>query len=204
MPRNGAPHPRDLIGQLIEAMQCMPGIGPRSAQRIVFQLLSRDRDGGRKLAQILLATMDGVGHCRSCRTFSEAHECAICASDKRDAALLCVVENPPDVLAIDQASHYRGKYFVLLGRLSPLDGIKPQDLGLEQLASRLESGAIREVIVATGATMEGEATAHYISEIAHRAQVKVSRIAHGVPLGGDLDHVDGSTLSHAVTSRREI
>ncbi len=192
-----------LLEQLIEALQCQPGIGPRSAQRIAYQLLERDRDRGLKLARVIAQAMNDIGQCGSCRTFTEAELCRICASHSRDGSILCVVESPMDVASIDQAADYRGKYFVLMGHLSPIDGITPETLGLHILEQRLQRGEVSELIVATGTTMEGEATAHYLKEIAARADVRATRIAYGVPMGGELEYVDGSTLSHAISSRRE-
>lgn len=194
---------KPLLEQLIEALQCQPGIGPKSAQRIAFQLLERDRDRGLALARVLSDALTRIGQCGSCRTFTEADLCRICASTTRDASILCVVESPMDVASIEQAADYRGKYFVLMGHLSPIDGITPETLGLHRLEQRLLSGEISELIVATGTTMEGEATAHYLKDTAARASVTATRIAYGVPMGGELEYVDGSTLSHAIASRRE-
>lgn len=193
-----------LIEQLIEALRCLPGVGPKSAQRIAFHVLERDRAGGRQLAETLLQAVDRVGHCTGCRTFSEQPLCPICASERRDDTLLCVVERPQDVAAIDQAAEYRGKFFVLLGRLSPLDGIGPNDLGMDTLRTRLASGAIAELILAVSTTMEGEATAYYVAELARAHGVRVTRIAYGVPIGGELEYIDRSTLRHALGSRREL
>ena len=181
----------------------MPGIGKKSAQRICYHLLQRDRDGARKLSHKLLDAMDRVGHCERCRTFSEEKICNLCKSDKRDRSLLCIVESPADVYIVEEAG-FRGSYFVLMGHLSPLDGIGPDDLGLDGLALLLEEGAIEEVILATGTTVEGEATAHFISEMVRSRKLRVSRIAHGVPMGGELEYVDSSTLSHALAGRREL
>ncbi len=193
-----------LLEQLIEALRCLPGVGPKSAQRMTFYLLQRDRDGGRRLSAVLNAAMEGIGHCRQCRTFSETDICRICISGKRDQSLLCVVETPADVNAIEQATHYQGVYFVLMGHLSPLDGIGPEQIGLPLLKRRLEAGEVGELILATNSTVEGEATAHYISEMARINGVRTTRIAHGVPLGGELEFVDGNTLSHAFSGRREF
>ncbi len=193
-----------LIDQLISALRCLPGVGPKSAQRMAFHLLERDREGGRRLSGSLLAAMDKVGHCTSCRTFSEAQLCVTCGNEKRDKSLVCIVESPSDLAAIEQGTDYRGQFFVLMGRLSPLDGIGPEDLGLSLLAERLDSGSISELIMATSATVEGEATAHFISEMGHQRKVRVTRIAQGIPVGGELEFVDGGTLSHALTGRREI
>ena len=193
-----------LIDQLISALRCLPGVGPKSAQRMAFHLLERDREGGKRLSAALLAAVEKVGHCKSCRTFSEGELCGICDNDKRDKSLVCIVESPSDLAAIEQGTDYRGQYFVLMGRLSPLDGIGPGDLGLSLLAERLDTGVIVELIMATSATVEGEATAHYISEMGHRRRVRVTRIAQGIPVGGELEFVDGGTLSHALTGRQDI
>ena len=192
-----------LIG-LIDALRCMPGVGRKSAQRIAFHLLERDRDGATALARALGSAVDGIGHCRQCRMLSEGDLCAICAAPGRDGHLLCAVETPADVMAVEDATGYRGHYFVLTGHLSPLDGIGPDELGLDLLDARLESGNIDELIIATNPTVEGDATAHYLAELAARHSVKASRIAHGVPLGGELEYVDGGTLSHAFYGRRLV
>lgn len=193
-----------LLEQLFEALRRLPGVGPKSAQRMAYHLLQQDRDGGRRLARALREAMDGIGHCRQCRTLSEHPVCRICASPKRDRGQLCVVENPADVDAIDQATHYQGLYFVLMGHLSPLDGIGPAEIGLDLLDQRLRSGEVSELILATNPTVEGEATAHYISELAAAGGIRATRIAHGVPLGGELGYVDSGTLSHAFTGRQEL
>jgi recombination protein RecR len=193
-----------LLEQLIQALRCLPGVGPKTAQRMAFHLLERDRDGGRRLADTLQSAIDKVGHCGQCRNFSETALCILCASERRDRSQLCVVESPADVSAIEQSADYRGLYFVLMGRMSPLDGIRPEDIGIDKLAERLDGGEVKEVILATGTTVEGEATAHYISQLAHKRGVRATRIAHGVPLGGELGYVDGGTLSHAMALRREI
>ena len=188
----------------LEALRCLPGVGARSAQRMALHLLERDRDGGRRLARALTSAMQDIRHCRRCRNFTAQDICRICADDRRDAGLLCVVEGPSDVLAIETATAYQGLYFVLLGRLSPLDGIGPSDLGLDQLERRLGEGEIREIVIATNSTVEGEATAHYLREMAARRDIKVSRLAQGVPLGGELEHTDRSTLAHAFSSRQPM
>lgn len=193
-----------LIGRLVDALRILPGVGPKSAQRMAYHLLERDREGALKLAASLQEAVEKVGHCSRCRTLSENALCPICSSERRDASLLCVVESPSDVEAIEHTSVYQGRYFVLMGHLSPLDGIGPEDIGLDLLAQRLDSGEIAEVILATNPTVEGEATAHYISEMVHSRGIRVTRIAHGVPLGGELEYVDGGTLSHAFNGRREI
>lgn len=193
-----------LLEQLIDALRVLPGVGQKSAQRMAYHLLERQRDGGRRLADALTEAMERIRHCSRCRDFSETEVCPTCASSARDAQLLCVVETPADRLAIEQATGFRGLYFVLQGRLSPLDGIGPRELGLDQLAQRLEQGEVRELIVATNPTVEGEATAHYLAQLARARGVQPSRLAHGVPLGGELEYVDRGTLSHAFGSRSEI
>ena len=193
-----------LIQQLIEDLRCLPGVGPKSAQRMAFHLLEHDRDGARRLAHSLLQAMEKIGHCKFCRTLSESDVCSICNNAKRDPRLLCVVESPSDIRAIEQATDYNGLYFVLMGHLSPIDGIGPEQLGFNQLENRLQSSEIQEVILATNPTVEGEATAHYISEMAHSYHKKPTRIAHGVPIGGELEYVDVGTLSHAFSGRREV
>ena len=193
-----------LLEQLIEALRVLPGVGQKSAQRMAYHLLERERDGGRRLAAALSAAVERVGHCTRCRDFSESEVCATCASAARDAHLLCVVESPADRLAIEQATGYRGLYFVLQGRLSPLDGIGPRELGLERLSARLAEGEVQELIVATNPTVEGEATAHYLAQLARQHRVRPSRPTHGVPLGGELEYVDRGTLSHAFGSRSEM
>jgi recombination protein RecR len=191
----------DLLGRLVEALRCLPGVGPKSAQRMVFHLLEHDRDAGRHLAQVLAEAMARIGHCRDCRTLTEREVCVLCTSPARDASLLCVVEQPSDIAAIEQATDYRGRYFVLGGRLSPLDGIGPEELGLESLRERLQAGAVREAILAISPTVEGSVTAQYISDLAEGSGVNLTRIAHGVPLGGELEFVDGGTLAHAFAGR---
>lgn len=193
-----------LLEQLIDALRVLPGVGQKSAQRMAYHLLERQRDGGRRLAYALAESMERIGHCERCRDFSETARCATCASSARDAHLLCVVETPADRLAIEQATGFRGLYFVLQGRLSPLDGIGPRELGLDMLAERLGEGEVTELIVATNPTVEGEATAHYLAQLARAHGVHPSRLAHGVPLGGELEYVDRGTLSHAFGSRSEI
>lgn len=193
-----------LLQQLMEALRCLPGVGPKSAQRMTFHLLERDRAGALQLAAALQESMQKVGHCSLCRTFSENEKCAICLNPKRDPGQLCVVETPADVLAVEQIANYRGLYFVLMGHLSPLDGIGPAELGLDMLKARFRQPGLQEVILATNPTVEGEATAHYIAEMARSADIKVTRIAHGVPLGGELDLVDGGTLAHAFNERKAV
>jgi recombination protein RecR len=196
-------NPSPLLAELISALQFLPGVGPKSAQRIAFHLLEQHRDKARQLANVLERAADEIGRCSRCRTFCELETCELCTSPNRDAALLCVVESPLDVVSIEQASDYRGRYFVLMGRLSPIDGMTPDSLGIPALEQRLGSGGISEMIVATGTTMEGEATAHYLRDVARRASVRATRIAYGVPVGGELEFVDGTTLSHALTSRHD-
>ncbi len=188
---------------LIEALCCLPGIGKKSAQRIAYHLLERDRDGARKLADSMNDAMDSIGHCQRCRTFSETEICLLCANQKRDRALLCVVESPADVVSIEQ-SDYRGLYFVLMGNLSPLDGIGVEEIGLPKLGQLFDEGEIQEVILATSTAVEGEATAYFIGEMVRKRNLKVTRIAHGIPVGGGLEYVNSRTISHAMTGRREL
>ncbi|GAA4862604.1 recombination mediator RecR [Luteimonas vadosa] len=193
-----------LLEQLIEAFRVLPGVGQKTAQRMAYHVLEREREGGVRLSKVLGEAMERIGHCARCRDFSEAELCATCASPSRDTHLLCAVESPADRMAIEQATGYRGLYFVLQGRLSPLDGIGPRELGLEQLAERLSEDQVRELIIATNPTVEGEATAHYLAQLARQRGVRPSRLAHGVPLGGELEYVDRGTLSHAFGSRSEM
>lgn len=193
-----------LITRLVEALRCLPGVGPKSAQRMAYALLERDRPGALALADALREAVERVGHCTSCRTFSEEAVCGLCSNARRDRGVLCVVESPVDMQALEQATDFRGLYFVLMGHLSPLDGIGPDDLGLDLLATRLDSGEVTEVILATNPTVEGEATAHYIGEMVRKRGLRATRIAHGVPLGGELEFIDGSTLSHAFAGRLDI
>ena len=192
------------LARLIDALRCLPGVGPKSAQRMAFHLLERDRNGGRALSQSLTEALERVGHCKRCRMLTENELCATCASASRDAAQLCVVESPADVVAIEQSGGFRGRYFVLMGHLSPLDGIGPAELGLDEFERLLGLGEVHEVILATNPTAEGEATAHYLGEMALRRGLKVSRIAHGVPVGGELEYVDGGTLAHALAGRTAV
>jgi recombination protein RecR len=194
-----------LLDQLIEALRFLPGIGPKSAQRIAFHLLERDRSQSKKLAEVLSSAIAQVAHCKGCRTFSEAEFCRICANPKRDNSLLCVVESPSDLFAIEQTGSYHGKYFVLMGHLSPLDGIGPGDLGLDQLQMTISyNNPIKEVILATNPTVEGEATAHYIRNMLKKFNVKTTRIAHGVPFGSELEYIDRGTLTHAMEGREDL
>jgi recombination protein RecR len=194
----------DLLTQLIEALRCLPGVGQKSAQRMAYHVLERNREGGQRLGNVLLEAVQRISHCSLCRDFTEQAMCAICANGVRDAGLLCIVETPADRLVIEQATGYRGLYFILQGRLSPLDGIGPRELGLDKLATRLAQGEIRELIIATNPTVEGEATAHYLAQLARQFEVKPSRLAHGVPIGGELEYVDRGTLAHAFGSRTDM
>lgn len=193
-----------LIDELMSALRCLPGVGPKSAQRMALHLLERNRDAASRLSVALQKAVDGVGRCQRCQTLTEQPLCGICSNTRRDDGLLCVVETPADILAIEQAGTYQGKYFVLHGHLSPIDGIGPQDIGVDALLNLLQTESIREVILATNPTVEGEATAYYISERAKPLNVTVTRIAHGVPLGGELEFIDGGTLAHAFSSRRSF
>jgi len=191
-----------LLNGLVNTLKCLPGVGARTAQRMAFHLLEHDREAGLKLADAMRTALENIGNCKKCRTLTEFETCKICEDTRRNAETLCVVESPSDVLAVEQATGYRGYYFVLMGKLSPLDGIGPDDIGLDVLEHRLAEGEVEELILATNPTVEGEVTAHYISELAHKFDVKTTRIAHGVPVGGELDYVDSSTLSHAFSGRR--
>lgn len=193
-----------LINRLIEDLRCLLGVGPKSAQRMAFHLLEHNREAAIQLANTLIEAANNIGHCSSCRTLTEDPLCKVCSNSKRDVNKLCVVETPADVNAIEQATDYNGLYFVLMGHLSPLDGIGPKEIGLDILEARLNNGGIEEIILATNPTAEGEATAHYISEIAKATGLKTTRIAHGVPVGGELEYIDGGTLSHAFSGRREF
>ncbi len=193
-----------LIQQLMEALRCLPGVGNKTAQRMAYHLLERDREGGRQLSAVLAKAMEGIGRCADCRTLCEGETCSLCASTSRDDSLLCVVESPMDVEALEQATDFRGRYFVLMGHLSPLDGIGPEQLGLDRLAGRFARGGLEEVILATNPTVEGEATAQYISELAREHGIRTTRIAHGVPMGGELEYIDSGTLSHAFAGRRDL
>ena len=193
-----------LLQRLMEALRALPGVGPKSAQRMAFQLLERNRQGALALAEALKAAAEGVRHCSRCRMLTDHELCEICSSAKRETGLLCVVETPADVYAIEHATGFRGRYFVLMGHLSPLDGIGPDELGLDQLEARLDEGGVAELILATNPTVEGEATAHYVAELARRRGIRATRIAHGVPIGGELEYIDGGTLSHAFTGRQDL
>lgn len=190
-----------LLQQLVNMFCCLPGVGPKSAQRMAFHLLERNREGGRQLSHLLAEAMLRIHHCESCRNFSEVSLCSLCKNPAREKSIVCVVETPADVLAIEQAGGYRGLYFVLMGHLSPLDGIGPEQLGLDQLVDRVRRESVREMILATNLTVEGEATAHYVAQLMKAQGVSVSRIAHGVPSGGELEYVDGNTLARALQAR---
>ncbi len=197
-------HISPLIDRLIEAFQVLPGVGPKTAQRMALSILRQNRSGGRQLADSLVEAIDKVGYCGRCRTFSELDLCGICRDERRDHRTMCIVESAADIFAIEHAGGYRGTYFVLHGRLSPIDGIGPEALGLDALSELVAQGDIEEVILATNPTVEGEATAHYITETLRHAHVRLTRIAHGVPLGGELEYVDGGTIVHALMGRRSI
>ena len=192
------------IEALIEALRCLPSVGPKSAQRMTLHLLERDRQGGANLAEALQVALDKVGRCVRCRNFTELETCELCADTRRDHGLLCVVENPGDVMALEQSGGFKGVYYVLMGHLSPIDGIGPEDIGLDRLEARFGEEPIREIILATNPTVEGEATAYYIGQRARSAGVHVTRIAHGVPLGGELEYIDATTLAHALTGRTAV
>jgi recombination protein RecR len=192
------------LQNLIDALRCLPGVGPKSAQRMTLHLLERDREAALKLSSALREAVERIGHCKLCRNFTELDICEICADPKRDHSVICVVETPADVLAIEQSASFRGLYFVLMGRLSPIDGIGPAELGLDIFQQRVVEAGMEEVILATNPTVEGEATAYYLIDLLQPHGVQVSRIAHGVPLGGELEFVDGSTLAHALSGRRLV
>ena len=193
-----------LIDELIDALRCLPGVGPRSSQRMAYYLLERNRQGGNRLSSALSSAMEKVQHCQRCRTFTEDDLCKICQHSGRDQSKICIVESPSDVLAIESTASYRGLYFVLMGHLSPLDGIGPAELGFDQLEQRLTGEIFNELILATNPTVEGEATAHYIYQLCQQYQIEVTRIAHGVPLGGELEYVDGGTLAHSFSGRQKF
>ena len=194
-----------LLENLMEALRALPGVGPKSAQRMAFHLLQRNRAGGLHLSKALNEAMTHIGHCQSCRTFTEEEQCTICSNPRRQmSGQLCIVEMPEDIQAIEQTGQFSGRYFVLMGHLSPIDGIGPREIGLDLLQQRLENESFHEVILATNPTVEGDATANYIAEICHQHNIKVSRIAHGIPVGGELETVDGTTLTHSFLGRRQI
>jgi recombination protein RecR len=192
------------LAQLLAALRRLPGVGPKTAQRMAFHLLERDREGALELGRALATAVDTIGQCRRCRMLSDAELCPICASTQRDEAIVCVVESPADVVAVEQSGGFRGRYFVLMGHLSPLDGVGPAELGIDALEALLDAGGVRELILATNPTVEGDATAHFIGELATRRGVRASRIAHGVPVGGELEYVDGGTLAHALAGRHTL
>jgi recombination protein RecR len=192
------------LEELVEALRCLPGVGPRSAQRMAYHLLQRDQAGASRLALSLTRALERIRHCASCNNFSEDEVCTLCSSTRRDATLLCVVESPADLVMMEQTLAFSGYYFVLMGRLSPLDGVGPKDIHLDRLAARAGDGVVKEVVLATNFTNEGEATAHYIGEMLRARGLKVSRIARGVPVGGELEHVDSGTLAQAVLDRRPV
>ncbi|MGQ0620988.1 MAG: recombination mediator RecR [Panacagrimonas sp.] len=189
------------LSRLIESLRRLPGVGPKSAQRMAFHLLDRDRAAAEQLGKALVESLSGISRCKTCRMFCEDEACRYCTPARSAGGQLCVVEGPADLMAIEGGTAYRGRYFVLMGKLSPLDGIGPAELGLDQLQALLDEGAVTEMIVATNPTVEGEATAYYLAEMARASKVKVTRIAHGVPMGGELEYVDGSTLAHALSGR---
>lgn len=188
---------------LISALRVLPGVGPKSAQRMAYHLLQRDQDGAARLANGLSRALEAIRHCEKCNNFTEEPLCELCRSPRRDATLLCVVESPADVLMVEQSHAYQGLYFVLMGRLSPLDGIGPKEIHLDRLIKRAQDGVVKEVILATNFTVEGEATAHYINELLSPRGIRVTRIARGLPVGGELEHVDSGTLAQAVIERRQ-
>lgn len=190
-----------LVDRLIDSLRILPGVGPKTAQRMALHLLERERSGGQRLTEVLGLALEQVGYCQRCRTLTEEDLCALCADPRRDDSLLCVVESPADQLAIEDAGGFRGRYFVLHGHLSPLDGIGPEDVGIEQLEARIGQGNVEEVVLATNPTVEGEATAHYIAMLLASSGIKLSRLAYGVPMGGELEYVDGGTLSRAFNGR---
>ncbi|MEE9451979.1 MAG: recombination mediator RecR [Gammaproteobacteria bacterium] len=193
-----------LINQLLNALCCLPSVGPKSAQRMAFYLLDKNRDKAIHLAQALQQAMEKIRHCQNCNILSETDQCQICSNQSRDSTLLCIVESPADVIAIEQCGSYRGLYFVLMGHLSPLDGIGPEDIGLVKLHQQLGNNHIKEIILATNSTVEGETTAHYIAQMVKPHHIKTSRIAHGIPMGGELEFIDGNTISQALISRQNV
>lgn len=190
------------LDELIQALRCLPGVGPKSAQRMAYHMLQRDHPGAARLSRAVASALERIHHCARCNTFTEAEVCSLCASARRDATLLCVVESPGDLLMMENTQSYAGLYFVLMGRLSPLDGVGPREIHLDRLLRRATDGAVREVILATNFTVEGEATAHYIAEMLGGKGVRISRIARGLPVGGELEHVDAGTLAQALVERR--
>lgn len=197
-------HNPPALEQLVEALRCLPGVGPKSALRMAYYLLQRDRQGANQLAVSLSQALGVINHCSLCNNFSEQPICPLCASEKRDSSLLCVIEMPTDLMMLEQTLAYQGMYFVLMGRLSPLDGVGPKEIHLDKLIKRAQDGLIQEVILATNYTVEGEATAHYVSELLKARGLKVSRIARGLPMGGEIEHVDSGTLAQAMMERRSV
>ncbi|MCW5589515.1 MAG: recombination mediator RecR [Legionellales bacterium] len=193
-----------LLDEFITALRCLPGVGPKSAQRIAFSLLQQHKEQGLQLAHIMQRALNTIQHCQQCRTFSEKPLCDLCTNPKRQADILCIVESPIDILMFEQTSQFHGHYFVLLGHLSPLDGIGPADLGIDVLLPRLQSNTLSEIIIATNPTVEGEATAHYLLQVIRPFHIKTSRLAHGVPMGGELEYIDNYTLTHALLARKEM
>lgn len=193
-----------LLDQLVQALRCLPGVGPKSAQRMALHLLERNRDGAQRLVESLAVALDQIGHCEQCRVLTEEAVCSLCSDPKRDDSLLCIVGSPADMLAIEQAGSYRGRYFILSGQLSPIDGIGPEEIGIPVLVTLLSERPVSELILANNPTVEGEATAYYIANLLQDQDILVSRIAHGVPMGGELEYVDGSTLSHAFNGRQKL
>jgi recombination protein RecR len=202
--RSGVREPLSTLDELARALRCLPGVGPKAAQRIALHLLQHDREGAKRLAQALVEATRAVRHCERCNTFTESAVCALCQSSKRDATLLCVVETPADLLMVEQTQAYSGLYFVLMGRLSPLDGIGPKEIRLERMLARATDGVVREVILATNFTNEGEATAHYLGDLLTARNLRVTRLARGVPVGGELEYVDAGTLAQALRDRRPL
>ncbi len=192
------------LEDLIESLRCLPGVGPRSAQRMAYYLLQHDHVGAHQLANALDRALANIKHCEKCNSFTETSVCALCCSTRRNASLLCVVEMPADLLMIEQAHCYKGMYFVLMGKLSPLDGVGPKEIHLDRLLKRVQDDIVREVVLATNFTVEGEVTAHYISELLNSRGIKVTRIARGLPVGGELEHIDSGTLAQAIMERKEV
>ncbi len=190
------------LARLIDALRALPGVGPKTAQRMAFHLLQEGRAGARALAEALTTSLEKVGRCKRCRMLTEGELCQICLAPQRDDTLVCVVESPADVVAVEQSGGFRGRYFVLMGHLSPLDGVGPEELGVRELEGILDEGGVQELILATNPTVEGEATAHFLSDIATKRGIRATRIAHGVPIGGELEYVDGGTLAHALSGRQ--
>ena len=196
-------HSPQLV-RLIDALRALPGVGPKTAQRMAFHLMQEGRSGARALAEALTGSLEQIGRCKRCRMLTEGELCQICTAPQRDETVVCVVESPADVVAVEQSGGFRGRYFVLMGHLSPLDGIGPDQLGVRELESILDEGTIQELILATNPTVEGEATAHFLSDVASKRGIRATRIAHGVPIGGELEYVDGGTLAHALSGRQSF